>query len=441
MIVFVSVLLGFIIITLLLQVISNMKIVGGNELGIISGVAGKKGFQMISGGRIFVIPLLHRFAKMDLTPHTIEVVVDSAIADGVVPLNVKATVSFAIASNQSGRSRAATRILHLVDDEDELRRLASDIIEGHLRDSIATMTPVQVMQDKDTLVAKMINVCKNDLENIGLEITTMNIADVDDHRLKGVEEPDLYIALLKRVQTVNAETKARKAKAESRANAVEQEEARKAEVEVRNIENRYEQLLAETKVRIMEEKQREKVGAQKAVQDAKARIAGLRAEIEAETQKIEMLRNRYESEIITPALAEKERMVLQAQSERNRILGKAMGEIDELKETIDIIRNNPGAGNRTYIIEKFNNLIQPFAETLELFPSKKLSVITGAEGRREPISAIHPDAVEEMKNRLLGGALNEALGLDKGHTKTTRPNRKAEAPRHEGEHVNEGKRK
>ncbi|RCW39300.1 hypothetical protein DFO77_10168 [Marinilabilia salmonicolor] len=41
---------------------------------------------------------------------------------------------------------------------------------------------IVVMQDKDTLVAKMINVCKSDLENIGLEITTMNIADVDDHR-------------------------------------------------------------------------------------------------------------------------------------------------------------------------------------------------------------------------------------------------------------------
>ncbi len=31
----------------------------------------------------------------------------------------------------------------------------------------------------------------------------------DDHRLPGVTEPDLYIALLKRVRTVAAETRAR----------------------------------------------------------------------------------------------------------------------------------------------------------------------------------------------------------------------------------------
>ncbi|MFW6366281.1 MAG: SPFH domain-containing protein [Spirochaetota bacterium] len=409
MIIFVSVLLGFIIVTLLIQAVSNMKIVGGNELGIISGVSGKKGFQMISGGRIFVIPLLHRFAKMDLTPYTIEVVVDSAIADGVVPLNVKATVSFAIASNKSGRSRAATRILHMVKDEEQLTRLASDIIEGHLRDSIATMTPVQVMQDKDTLVAKMINVCKSDLENIGLEITTMNIADVDDHRLQGVEEPDLYIALLKRVQTVNAETKARTAKAESRANAVEQEEARKAEVEVRNLENNHEQLMAETRVLIMEEKQREKVGVEKAIQDTKARVAGLQAEIEAERQKIEMLENKFEGEIITPALARKEQMILKAEQEKNHILGRAQGEIDELKETINIIRKYPGTGSKTYIIENFKSLITPFAETLRYFPAKKLSVITGVEGRHEPISAIHPNAIEELKNKLIGGAMSDIL--------------------------------
>lgn len=413
MIIFVSVFLGLIIVTLLVQVVSNMRIVGGNELGIVSGVAGPKGFQMISGGRIFIIPLLHRFAKMDLTPHTIEVVVDSAIAEGVVPLNVKATVSFAIASNQAGRSLAAIRILHMVNREDELKQLASNIIEGHLRDSIATMTPIQVMQDKDTLVAKMINVCKSDLENIGLEITTMNIADVDDHRLKGVQEPDLYIALLKRVQTVNAETKARKAIAESRANAVEQEEARKAEVGVRNIDNQYEQLVAETRVHIMREKQLEKVGIEKVFQDMKAQEAVRLSEIEAERQKLEMLMHKYEAEIVTPALAQKERMILQAKQQTFSFLGKAEGEIEELKETIDIIRKNPESGNTVYLIENFERLIRPFAETLNYFPAKNISVITGIEGRHEPISAIHPNAIEEMKNNLINMATAGAVSQNK----------------------------
>ena len=74
MIPFIAVLLGLIIVAVLMQLITKMKIVGGNELGVISGKGTEKGFRAISGGRVFIIPLLNRFAKLDLTPHTIEVV-------------------------------------------------------------------------------------------------------------------------------------------------------------------------------------------------------------------------------------------------------------------------------------------------------------------------------------------------------------------------------
>lgn len=407
---FITTLLVLIAIAIVLQLITNMKIVGGNELGIKSGVGGTKGFTMISGGRLFVIPLIHKFGKIDLTPTTIEVEVESAIAEGIVPLNVKATVSFAVASNEAGRRRAATRILELTKDWKHLRKLASDIIEGHLRDSIATMTPEQVMQDKDTLVSRMINVCKSDLENIGLEITTMNIADVDDHRLKGVDEPDLYIALLKRVQTANASTKARKARAEARAKSQEAAEKRRAEIEVRNLENKFEELKAQTQLRIKEENQRKKIGMEQATRNAAAEAAGLKAQIEAEKQRIEMMQKKYAAEIITPAETEKDRMVMAAHQESSRIIGKAQGEIDELKQTVDILESSGDSGVRTYLIENLESLMRPFAETLSYFPVKKLSVISGAEGTHEPISAIHPNAVADEKNKAVAAAIADIMG-------------------------------
>jgi flotillin len=398
------------LITIIIQLVSKMKIVGGNELGITGG-KGKKGFTTISGGRTFVIPLLHRFAKIGLTPHTIEVIVDSAIAAGVIPLNVKATVSFAIASNEVGRDRAVTRILTMANNSKVLRETASSIIEGHLRDAIASMTPEQVMMDKDTLVKRMINVCKMDLENIGLEITTMNIADVDDHRLKGVDEPDLYIALLKRIQTANAEAQARQAKANADAAASEEEEARRADVEVRDLENKYENLVAETRVKVATENQRKAIGKENAVKGAQAKVAGLKAKIEAEKQRIEMLKKKFEAEIITPAIADKEQMILKAKAKSAKIIGKAQAEIDQLNKTMEIIKREDDKGKQMYIIENFERLVKPFAETLSLFPVEKLSVITGAEGRHEPISAIHPNAVELEKNKLVGGAISTALGL------------------------------
>jgi flotillin len=410
-IVFISVLFGLLIFTLILQLLSKMKIVGGNELGIVAGRFGKRGFSTLSGGRVFVIPLLHRFAKISLTPHTIEVVVDSAIAADVIPLNVKATVSFAIASNEAGRARAVTRILKMAGNHEVLRETASSIIEGHLRDSIASMTPEQVMQDKDTLVAKMINVCKNDLENIGLEITTMNIADVDDQRLEGVVEPDLYIALLKRIQTANAQAQARQAKADADAAAKEEEEERRADVSVRDLENQYENLVAMTKVNVAQENQRKAVGIENAERNASAQVAGITAAIEAEKQRIEMLKKKFEAEIITPALARKEKSVLKAKAEASMMIGKAQAEIDQLKNTLKILEQKDDIGKEAYIIENFERLVAPFAETLSLFPVKNLSVITGAEGKHEPISAIHPNAIDDEKNKLIAGAISSALGM------------------------------
>jgi regulator of protease activity HflC (stomatin/prohibitin superfamily) len=398
---------GLVALAVIVQLLTNMKIVGGNELGVVSGAQARKGFRTFSGGRAFVIPLLQRFSRIDLTPITIEVAVDSAIAAGIVPLNVKATVSFAIASNELGRSHAVTRISAIASDREKLMKVASDIIEGHLRDSIASMTPEQVMKDKDILVAKMINACKDDLENIGLEITTMNIADVDDHRLPGVEEPDLYIALLKRIQSVAAETKARQAQAEAKAASAEQSEARRAETEVKSLMNELESLKASTRVAVKQESQRMAVGVEEAGRDSAARAAGIKAEIEAERQNIEMLKSRYRAEIATPAEAEAEKMVLEAQADAVRLTSKAKSELEQLAVTLDTLSKSGPEARRTWLIDNFERVFGPFAETLGMLPAAKVSVISGARASDgTPLSAIQPSALSLARNELVAGALS-----------------------------------
>ena len=244
MIAFLATLLILILITLFLQLVMKMKLVPPSRLAVVHGKG--KGFSIYRGGRVFVLPLINRFSTMDLTPQTNTVVVESAIAKGIVPLTVKATVSYAVSRSEHGMINAVKRILFLTNDWTELNNIAISIIEGHLRDSIAAMTPEEVMSHKDRLIQNMIQTCKADLEGIGLEITTMNIADVEDHRLEGVKEPDLYIALLKRIQTANAESQSREAKATARAAAKEQEETRRAEVAIRSLENERQSIEAQT---------------------------------------------------------------------------------------------------------------------------------------------------------------------------------------------------
>ena len=400
MIGFAGVLLVLVALTLIMQLITKMKIVGANELAIVAG-KGPEGFATLRGGRVFVWPLVHRFYKMDLRPRTTSVPVESAIAAGIVPLTVVATVSFAVASAGGGLRNAIRRILLMTQNWEELTRTATSIIEGHLRDSIATMTPEQVMTDKDILVQNMIRVCKADLEGIGLEITAMNIADVDDHRLEGVPDPELYIALLKRIQAANAETQAREARALAQAAAREASEARRAEVAIRAFENARDNLLAETRVKLATERQRAAVDGQKATRDAEAQVAGIRAQLEAEQQRIAMLRAQFEAEIIIPVEGEKERVILEAKTQAAALRGRAQAEIDQLTRTVAILQQGGRAALQAYLIEHFGQLIQPFAQTLDLFPVQQATVITGAGASHAPLSAIHPHPIEEEKARLL----------------------------------------
>jgi hypothetical protein len=286
-----------------------------------------------------------------------------------------------------------------------LTKVASDIIEGHLRDSIASMTPEQVMKDKDTLVAKMIKVCKGDLENIGLEITTMNIADVDDHRLPGVEEPDLYIALLKRVQTANAETKARQAQAEARASAAEQQEARRAETTVKTLENEYQRLEAMTRVKVKEENQKLAVGVEQANADARARVAGIIAQVEAERQKIESVANRLKAEIVTPAMGQRDKLILDAKAQLAPYLAKAGAELDQLEQKLLILEQGGADARRAYLIDNFETIFAPFAQTLATYPTQRISVLTGSGGPRPALTALEADAVAEARNQIIAGAL------------------------------------
>jgi hypothetical protein len=85
------------------------------------------------------------------------------------------------------------------------------------------------------------------------------------------------------------------------------------------------------------------------------------------------------------------------------------GSVMGLEKTLAIIGESGDDGNQGYLLENFERLIAPFAETLEFFPVERLSVITGAEGEHRPISAIHPNAIEMEKNNLLGGIMSEVL--------------------------------
>jgi hypothetical protein len=149
------------------------------------------------------------------------------------------------------------------------------------------------------------------------------------------------------------------------------------------------------------ERQRAAVGGQKAMRDAEAQVAGITAQIEAEHRRIDMLRARYSAEILIPAEAERERRILEAQGQVATLRGREQARIDQLARTLDILQQGGSSALQAYLIEHFEEFIQPFARTLDLFPVAKATVITDSSQTHMPLSGIHPHPIEAEKARLL----------------------------------------
>ena len=175
---------------------------------------------------------------------------------------------------------------------------------------------------------------------------------------------------------------------------------------MRDASNARESLTAQTRVGVAQQGQRSAIGVQRAERDAEANVAGIKAQIRAEEQRIAMLREKYRAEILIPAEAERERMALQAKTNAAEIRGRAQAEIDQLTRTIEILSAGGKSALAAYVIEHFDKFIEPFARTISLFPAQQhTAVISGASGTHAPISGVHPHPLEQEKARLTMQAL------------------------------------
>lgn len=392
------ILLCVVSLTLCFQFIRNYKVVGANQIAVVSG-KGRHRYKTYRGGRTVVWPLINKRFDLDLRPYTMQVPVEAAVAKGIVPLNITATVSFAITSAEGVVDNAIQRILELSQSEEGLLAVTRSVVEGHLRDSIASMTPEQVMRDKDRLVTNMIRVCKEDLEEIGLEITTMNIADVMDCRLDGMNDDDLYIGLLNRTQSAQADSQARQSRAASEAASGEESERRRGETETRSRENERASLETRQAADVANYRQQGEVGRQKAIRSGEADTAGVEAEIEAEENRIGYVKARYSAEIVAVAEGDRDTVILEAQAKASEYKGQRQGEIEQLRRTAEIIEMGGESARQGYLIDNMAALVRPLAEAMRLFPAEKVSVLGGfGDKQHDQLSAVDAHPIERIKS-------------------------------------------
>lgn len=199
---------------------SRYKKVGPNQVLVISGrrhthidpQTGEKktrNYRIVVGGGAFIWPVLERVDDLSLEIMTIDVVTPKVYTIQGVPITVDGVAQVKIRGDDVSIVTAAEQFLSK--SQDEIRNVALQTLEGHLRAILGTLTVEEVYKDRDAFAAQVQSVAAGDLANMGLGIVSFTIKDIRDD--------EGYLDALGRKRTAEVKRDARIGEAEAERDA------------------------------------------------------------------------------------------------------------------------------------------------------------------------------------------------------------------------------
>src|SRR3984957_13096989 len=150
-----------------------------NKILVVYGrVGGSKTVQCYHGGGTFVWPLIQGCAFLDLTPRTIHIPLKGALSQQNIRVNVPSTFTVAVGVTPDVMNNAAVRVLDL--DQKGLDSMATEIIIGQLRLTVASLRIEEINQDRERFLESIKKKIEPDLHKIGLTLLNVNITDITD---------------------------------------------------------------------------------------------------------------------------------------------------------------------------------------------------------------------------------------------------------------------
>jgi flotillin len=150
-----------------------------NKILVVYGrVAGSKTVQCYHGGGTFIWPLIQGYSFLDLTPRTIHIPLKGALSHQNIRVNVPSTFTVAVGVTPDVMNNAAVRILDL--DHKEIESMATEIIIGQLRLTVASLRIEEINQDRERFLEAIKNNIEPELHKIGLTLINVNITDITD---------------------------------------------------------------------------------------------------------------------------------------------------------------------------------------------------------------------------------------------------------------------
>jgi len=292
-----------------------------------------RGFRIVKGGGTFVLPVLEKVDVLSLELLTIDVQTPEVYTSKGVPVKVDGVAQIKIKGDDVSIATASEQVLSK--SIDEIKSVATQTLEGHLRAILGTMTVEDIYQNRDAFASKVQEVAAGDMANMGLGIVSFTIRDIRDGQgyLDALGKP--RIAQVKRDATIAQAEADRDAMIRSaQATQAGQEAKYVADTRIAEAQRDYQTNVASYQAAVNQKKaeadlaydlQKFKTGQLVKAEEIQVNIIEKQKQIELQQQEIMRKQRELEANVQKPADAERYRVETLANATKFQLETEAAG--------------------------------------------------------------------------------------------------------------------
>lgn len=316
-------------------------IVTGSFLGsrnVSTDESGRR-IKIVRGGGAFILPVFQRAEFLSLLSHKLDVSTPEVYTEQGVPVLADGVAIIKIGGSVEDVATAAEQFMGK--PIEALKGEAQEVLEGHLRAILGTMTVEEVYRNRDRFAQEVQSVAAKDLKKMGLQIVSFTIKDLRDKHgyLEALGKP--RIAAVKRdadiaeaeavrdarIQKARAEEEGQKAELLRDTNIAEASKDKELKVAAFKREQDTAKADADQAYFIQEARAKQSV----VEEQMKVEIVRKEREIDLEAKEILRREKQYDAEVKKKADADRYAVVQAAEAEK----AKRLFEADALQYRIE----------------------------------------------------------------------------------------------------------
>ena len=329
------------------------------------------GYRTVRGGSALRIPVLEEVTRLDLSNMTIDLRVENAYSKGGIPLNVSGVANIKISGDEPGIHNAIERLIGK--EQDEIRHIAKETLEGNLRGVMASLTPEQLNEDKVTFARTLLEEAEDDLQKLGLVLDTLQIQNIsDDVR---------YLDSIGRKQLVELKRDSRIAEAEAKSQSSVKQAENERITSLRRLDKELAIATAEAEKRVKDAlTRRDALGAEVEAKVG-AELARAEAEIPVQQERIKQVTEQLQADVIAPAESECKTMMAAAKGQAATIVEQGRSQAEGLRELVESLKHSGDDAKRLFLLQKLEPLLTMLSDTVQPIEVEEVNLIGEREGQ------------------------------------------------------------